>query len=172
MPESDIMDYELLPVEGDEFEPEQELDLVDALEQEVVVPAGDPPPRAFGRGWAFNFMTGRMARHGRAPAETRGQETLRTWIGLALWTASGAHAVHPNGFGMEDPFLMMGVPFDAEVQAETIRQIRAALLVHERITAVERFVVTEDDGAVYLSFIVMTDEEPLEIEAFPLGLGT
>lgn len=132
-------------------------------------------PSPLGRGWAFDFSTGQFIRHGAAPAQTFGTETLWNWIQAALSVYRYGALVHPDEFGLDD-VAFIGAPLDATIVADLEAAIRAALLVHDRIEHVDDFVFSQDDpldDVVYVSFTVTTDEDDkITAERLPLLTGS
>lgn len=127
-----------------------------------VTPAVDPAPEPLGRTWQFDWEARRFVRRGQSPAETSGFGALEQWCLMAIHSARYAHAVFSDEFGMEDPDAPLGEFAVGEILADWQRNLVDALLVHERITAIENVDVTWDpsDGTLYLNgFDVVTDEE-------------
>lgn len=163
-------DFQLLPVE--------DTDLISASEQLAAAEASitdnpfaqttaGPAATPFGRSWQWDPTVERYVRLGTAPVETRGLDTLRTWIYAALQTAQSVHAVYPTAFGIENPDDWIGVtdPTDALVTFEP--RANVALKQHERIREVDDLTAEydPDEGVITIEdLVVITDEQ----EAVPL----
>lgn len=147
----------------------QTLDQAPANE-DVIVEEVSPPP--FGRSWAFDFsIPGFTTEQGSGPLETRGLDTLRGWIAKCLVTARGAHPIHPDAYGLERPFDLIGQPFDAFNNSDLEDRIINALTFHPRISGIEEFATyfEEGDDALYVGFRVLLDnEEELPIQGLRL----
>lgn len=131
-----------------------------SINENLIIEEEPPPP--LGRSWAFDFsQPGFATESGNGPLETRGLDTLRMWIAKCLVTARGAHPVHPDGYGLEFPFDIIGNPFDSFDAADLEERIETALTFHPRITGIEDFetVYEEGDEALFVSFTVLLDEE-------------
>jgi hypothetical protein len=104
---------------------------------------------------------------GHGPLETRGLSTLTTWVEKALRTDRGAHPVHPDGYGIERPFDLVGQPVDTNQAAALHERIREALVFHPRISDVTDFSSDFDPDEEYVSvaFTVHLDSgEDLELD--------
>lgn len=137
-----------------------DLPALDDVDLQVEAPDELPP---IGRGWAFDFQEPGFRRgvSGRGVLATRGVETLRGWIDKALRTARGAHAVHPDDYGMDDPWRLIGTPLSRAPIAEYEDDVRRALTFHPRIADVTDFRVALDPDvpAVELQFTVVLDDD-------------
>lgn len=154
-------------------------DLVDpetALEAAVASVLEDPysstetkdPPIPFGRSWAFDHDHGRFVRSNGSPAEVRGESALVEYIQAALRTAAGRHPILPPNFGMQRPEDFLGSADPSEALSDFEDRARKALVVHDRIEAVERFEAEIDLSAgiiLVTNLLIITDQE----EAIPLG---
>lgn len=132
---------------------------------DLVVSAAPPPP--LGRSYAFDFPNHEFVMHGSGPRTTRGEETLKGWVEKAIYTARGAHPVHPPSYGIEggtDDFF--GGPV-GQIPASTQERIRNALLFHPRIADVRDFKVVFDpnDSYAIISLTVVLDDE---VQTVPL----
>ena len=113
-----------------------------------------------------------MSFRNRGPVETRGIDTLRGWIAKCLVTSRGAHPIHPDGYGMESPFDMIGSTFTEFDTSDLEDRIREALTFHPRISGIEDFETefAEGDEALFVAFQVLLDnEESLPIQGLRLA---
>lgn len=124
-------------------------------------------PVPLGRSWQFDFSTGRFVRsRSGAIAQTRGLDTLRSWILKALHTPRGASPALPDSFGIDGGGLnsLLGGSTDEDV-AQIAELITDALTTHPRIAAVRDFTVALDDEAAAISFrVVLDNDEELLVE--------
>lgn len=180
-PDAFDLGFELLPVDDEGTTPEEDLAaaersaLEDALEG-LDDPADEVPPEPFGRSWAFDFERGRFRRQGEAPGEVRGLVALEQWCQVAIRTARYAHAVFTDAFGMERPASAIGQVDVRDEVADYGDRLRAALLVHDRITDVVDYRASYDpeEGLLLVeSFTVVTDGGeglsfgPVRLDTFP-----
>lgn len=160
--------------------PDDEITLADELAgvEALLTPSdleiGAPPdaPAPLGRGWAFDFTTNQFRRGGSRPAGVSGYDELTVWIEKCLRTARGAHPIYSADFGVDQPFSMIGQPFNAAAAGRYGQSVKQALLAHDRITDVTDFTFTGDEssGVLAVSFRVVTDEDDvLSIDNLPLG---
>jgi hypothetical protein len=166
MPDAEDLGFEMLPPddEGVSAEADLEAAAASALEDAGAETAAEDeePARPFGRTWVFDFGKGRFVRQGGAPAETRGAGALQMWCLMAVHSARYAHRVFSDDFGMEHPEDPMGRLLTDERVAEYAERLQEALLVHDRIVAVENFDAAFDPSQGVLlirSFDVVTDDE-------------
>lgn len=179
MPDAEDLGFELLPPDDEGVEPEAEVEAAAAsvLEDVEGEPIADDeePPQPFGRTWLFDFERGRFRRDGAAPAEVRGFAALEMWCLMALHSARYAHAVFSDDFGMERPEEPLGELLDDEAAAEYAERAQEALLVHDRIAAVENFEATIDPrvGALAVEHfeIVTDDDERLVFDDVTINVG-
>jgi hypothetical protein len=127
--------------------------------------------RPYGRGWSFDFATGQFVTSGVSPAAAHGTAQLVCWIEKTLRTARFAHPIYSDNYGTELPFDAIGKQFTPALAGLMASRIEAALLVHDRISAVKDF--TFDGGGtshtLLVNFTVVTDEEELPLSQIPLG---
>lgn len=160
--ETDFSTTTFLPLGDEPVSAEDELALVDAdilaLGNEAVVQEDPPPP--LGRGWAFDFGggTGFRSGKGQGPQLTYGIDTLRVWCEKALRTDRGAHPIHPDDYGMDNPYGAIGMFHDEDPDLE--QRVVDALTFHPRITAVRDIVRSydADDEYLSLSFTIVLDD--------------
>lgn len=162
--------YSLLPPDPGIISPDLALDAALA----PVIDLGPVPDRPLGKGWAFDFSTGQFVAHGTAPAEAYGLDNLRVWIEKTLRTARLAHPIYTDSYGMDEPFFAIGQVDSATLEDEYVTRVTEALLVHDRILAVENFQFSQQptDDTLYVSFTVSTNANPpqtLAVAAIPLG---
>lgn len=141
--------------------------IADAIDN---LPLGDPDliieqqvePVPLGRSPAFDFENGHfITGGGRGPHMVRGLAGLRYWVEKCLRTARGAHPIHSGGYGLENPWDIIGQPLQSLSMGDLESRIHDALTFHPRIVDVTSFVATSDHDqeAVYLSFHVVLDDE-------------
>jgi hypothetical protein len=145
----------IIPADDEEVSAESELAaaVAGALEDPLLTPEITETPTPLGRSWAFDFEAGRFHRAGgSSPTEVRGETTLAQWILASLHTAAGAHASLPVGFGMEDPNDVIGYADPEEALADWEERVREALLMHDRIAAVDSIELewNASEGIIYL----------------------
>ena len=153
----------LLPaVDDDPPEPPPSDPLLDDYETpDFVVDTAPPPP--LGRsisvdltheqGWIF-------VRSGRGVIETRGLETLKTWITLCLATERGAHPALPPNFGIVGMTSGIGEHISSPAIAGREERIREALIVHPHIDDIEYHAEHDPDGVILAERVVaITDDE-------------
>ena len=147
-------------------DPENEAALLgsDALEEEDELELTvEPEPEPLGRSAAFDFDTERFRTSGHEPHPTRGLDTLRNWIEKCLRTEEGAHAIHPEGYGLRQS-LDAYLNGDSDVSIGELEQdIIDALLYHPAISRVDDMRTEEGetpdgDRAANISFTVVTDD--------------
>lgn len=162
---------ELEPLDPGLVDPEEALDISDALvdgdaDATLIINPG-PTPLGQTIGWDFE----RHQRQGDAqgPHMVRGESALIQWIEKCLRTHAGAHPIHPDGYGMEEPITsFIGFSrLDVEV-TELEEMVKEALLFHPAIKDVRGFEATwedEDpisgDAALALNFLVVRDNDTL-----------
>ena len=170
--EPDALDFDLIPPDPGLINPDLALDA-------ALAPVEDTDPDApltFGRSWRFDFIGGQFVKDGLAPQITYELDSLVVWVEKCLRTSRYAHAVYSDDFGIEGPFDVIGMQADDDLLGAYQEAITEALLVHDRITAVEGFSFTQDpfDEAVFASFTVILDAapplqaQPLEFQNVPL----
>jgi hypothetical protein len=163
--EPDAANIDLIPPDPGLINPDLALDAALGPVEET-----DPDaPQPFGRGWRFDFITEKFVMDGRAPQETYELDSLIVWVEKTLRTARFAHAIYSDGYGIENPFDVIGLQADDETFSAYEEAVTDALLVHDRITAVEGFTFSQDpfDEAVFASFTVVLDAAP-PLEAQPI----
>lgn len=168
-------DYTLLPA-VEPLDPDGALAAAEAAAltepDELDTPVERPQP--FGRSWAFDFSTGQFIRHGAAPAETFGLETLKQWAQNALLTRRFAHLIYSDAFGLELDDDLIGSALTPITQADYTAAVVEALLVHDRIASVDDFTFTHDpdEDFVVVNFTITTDaDDKLEVAQVPLLTG-
>lgn len=134
-------------------------------------PDDDPPP--IGKGWAFDHALRRFRRgsSGSSPLPTFGDQTLKEWIDKTMRTARGAHPIHPDDYGMEQPFRLIGGPLHGAAISDYEDDLRRALTFHPRISDVRNFSVQSDPDvtALYMTFdVVLDDDTALSFDPFQL----
>jgi hypothetical protein len=158
------LDFELLPADDEGLSPSEELaaSIAGAVaEPGAVVPEADEAPRPFGRSWAFDFEKGTFIRSGSSPTPVNGISSLIQWVLMTLHSARYAHRVFSDEFGMERPDDGIGELRTAEMVSDFEQRFREAVLVHDRITALENFEATYDptQGVLTITYFeIVTDE--------------
>lgn len=163
--EPDALGADLIPPDPGLVNPDLALDAALAPVEQT-----DPDvPQPFGRSWRFDFINGGFFMDGGAPKETYELDSLIVWVEKTLRTDRYAHPIYSDSYGIEGPFDVIGQQADDEVLSAYQDAITEALLIHDRITAVEDFSFQQDpfDDAVYASFTVILDAAP-PLEAQPL----
>lgn len=129
--------------------------------------AADAPPTEeevmpFGRSWAFDYEERHFVRTGSGATQTFGIESLEQWCLMAMNSTRFAHDVFSEAFGVESLDDMIGTVMASELASEFEARLRDALLVHDRIVAIEDFTVEyepTEDSLYVQNFTVVTDEE-------------
>lgn len=161
----DDLGLELLPSDDEGLSPADELTAAIAgaiAEPNAIVPQAEDAPTPFGRTWVFDFEEGRFVRSGSSPAPTAGFGAVQQWVLMAMHSARYAHSVFSDNFGMEQPEQGIGEMIGAEVISDFEQHLREAVLVHERITALDKFKASIDPttGDLTISYFeVVTDED-------------
>jgi len=164
------LDFELLPSDDEGLSPAEELQAAIAgavAEPGAIIPQAEEAPRPLGRTWIFDFEAGRFVRSGGSPAPTSGFGAVQQWVLMAAHTARYAHKVFSDEFGMERPEEGVGELSGTEIVSDYEQHLREAVLVHDRITALDKFVAAVDplSGDLVISYFeIVTDEE--EVVAF------
>ncbi len=137
------------------------------------VTVAEPEPEPFGRSWAFDLDNEQFVRVGasQGPRAIYGPVTLIQWIDKCLHTERGALPIHPDGYGLEDPFAIFGRPIRELSLQELQRQIEDALTFHPRIAAVVGMQLQRQDEQAYVSFQVQVDPPLDEAELLTVRLG-
>lgn len=165
MPDADDFGFTLIPADDDPLAPAEAVEAAVASALEETPPEEEPPPpQPFGRSWSFDFDAERprFRRHGYAPAEVRGHDALKQWVQMAARTARFAHASVSDEFGMERLEDVIGEVDVDEMAADYADRFRQAILVHERIVAVDNLdpVYDSTTGVLDLgNFDIVTDED-------------
>ena len=163
--------FELLPEDEPEISRDEELELLLADAGAGTPEDVEPTPTPIGRGWAFDFETNQMIRHGYAPANVRNLEHLRVWIEKTLRTARFAHEIYSDDYGAQWPDPLIGVPFTATMTGYVESAVEDALVEHDRISQVKDFVFVggPESDLLEISFTVVLDDEELSIENLPIA---
>ena len=114
---------------------------------------GEPEAVPFGSSWNFDFEQGRFVHEGSGAMRVYGGTALSMWCLMALHSTRFAHDVFSEAFGVESVDDLIGSVMAARSAAEYEARMRDALLVHDRIVALEDFTVEFDpaDDALYVS---------------------
>ena len=129
----------------------------------------------FGSSWQFDFETGLFVREGSGAQRAYGEAAIAMWCMMALSSTRFAHDVFSEAFGTESTDDLLGQAMTGEIASEYEARMRDALLVHDRIVAVEDFMVEFDPASDTLeisNFTVVTDEEErMSIDGGVLSVG-
>lgn len=141
-----FQDFSLAPA-NDPITPAD--DLAAAAQAALAAPAGvqpatPEPQEPLGRTWDFDWVGGQFRRVGQSPANLVGLDAVAQWAQMAIHTARYAHPVVSDDFGMEQPDRVIGELATPGVIADWKAALVEALLVHDRITAVENIVLDWD----------------------------
>jgi hypothetical protein len=157
--------FDLIPAEAEDFEPDEEIEQIadpDAVE------ATTEAPSPMGMTWQIDPDTGLLDLYGSAPVAVNGVDAVRVWAATALSIKRFAHPIFSDNYGMDDPTAPLGRQFDAERNADYIRDVRQTLLVHDRITDVHNFVFRYDPDDTFVEMdadMILDDEDTLSIES-------
>jgi hypothetical protein len=161
--------FDPLPALSDPPDPDEELTLQDALAEPATADPADTtgPPAPLGRAPAFDFIAHRfLPGTAGGPLQTRGVDTLRTWVEKAARTKRGQFPAVDPDFGTDitaEDLLSEGDPFDPSAISEYLDAVRRGLLVHPRITDVTdmQIIGSLDDDEASVAFTVVTDTTDL-----------
>lgn len=162
---ADDLNLELLPSDDEGLSPDEELAAAVAgavAEPNAIVPQTEDAPTPLGRTWAFDWSLGQFVRSGNAPAPTSGFGAISEYVQMVAHSARYAHRVFSDQFGMEGPEEPLGELTDAEIISDYEQHLREGVLVHERITALDKFSASFDGAAgvlVIAYFEIVTDED-------------
>ena len=160
-------------IPGDDLDQRVDAAVASALAEETE--EGEPEAVPFGRSWNFDFEQGRFVHEGSGAMRVYGGTALSMWCLMALHSTRFAHDVFSEAFGVENVDDLIGSAMSGEIGSEYEARMREALLVHDRIVALEDFTVEFDpaDDAVYVSdFTVVTDEdERVSVDGTAVGPG-
>jgi hypothetical protein len=133
----------------------------DGLVQEDLPPvdvldADEPAPP--GRSWLFDMGTERFVLHGGRPQETRGTATLVQWIDKFLHTQRGALAIHPDWFGLPDPYDWFGRPVRELSGQDLLRDVQP-ITNHPNIAEVVDATLSSDplEEVAYVELTFLTE---------------
>lgn len=178
-----MAEFTLFPTDEDPLEPNPLLDQIEAgLDDPLLFGDGaaddvsiavDTAPPPLGRTWRFDFAAQTFVNgSGWTPLIDRGRATLLQWIEKAMLTERGSCPIHPDEYGMEDPFSIIGRRIDAAVPDDLEARVRRCLTYHPRIRDVRdlEWAVDQDDGeAVVVSFtVLLVDEDELQVAGLVL----
>ena len=162
--------FELVPAEEADFDPDDEVVVADPDE----FPAEEDERLPFGLTWAFDPDTGQVATYGTMAVEVSGPDSVKIWALVALNSKRFAHEIFSDDFGMEVPDRLIGFQYEAERNADYIRDVRETLLVHDRIADVRDFTFRYNDDEEHVEMdaeIILDDEDAttISLEAVTLG---
>lgn len=157
--------FELLPSDDEGLSPTAARAAAVAgavAEPGAIVPEPDVGPEPIGRSWLFDFEAGRFVRAGSSPLPAHGLAALEQWVLMAAHAARYAHSVFTDEFGMEHPDGGIGELGTAAMISDYEQRLREAILVHDRITALQDFRASYNpiEGVLSIAYFeVVTDEE-------------
>jgi hypothetical protein len=171
--EPDAFGYNLIPPDPGLINPDLQLDAALA----PVVDADPDAPIPFGKSWRFDFVAGQFVKDGTAPQQTYELDSLIMWIEKTARTARYAHPIYSDQYGVEEPYELIGQQVSEALLTAYEDGLTEALLVHDRIVAVEGFGFSQDpfDEVLYASFTVVVDAapplqtQPLEFSNIPIA---
>lgn len=174
VPEPNSFDFDLIPADPGLINPDLALDAALAPVEDIETDA----PKPFGRSWSFDFTTGQFVRQGSVPKPVYEVDSLIMWCEHTLRTARLAHPIYQDAYGVDQPFGLIGQANVADEELSVYQEdIEAALLLHDRIVAVENFEFAQDpfEEILEASFTVVLDAAPplqpqtLEFTNVPVG---
>lgn len=128
-------------------------------EVDLVINPRRPP---IGRGFAFDpnlkgFLLGPQEQ---GVLQTQGLDTLKTWVVKCMHTKRGVHPIYSKGFGMQDPFSLIGGPLSEAAVGEYEGMLQEALTFHPRIVRIDDYMAEEIDGGegIQVAFTVVLDD--------------
>lgn len=140
-----------------------------------ITPVAAPAPTPFGNSWLFDWDQGQFVRVGKSPAQTADFATLNEWIQMAIHAARYAHPVFSDAFGMEEPDDIIGEFADGEALQDWQAALVDAILVHDRVTAVQNVSLDWDPATGNLTIVTMdviTDQdETIQVSDVTLQAG-
>lgn len=156
--EPSSLNYDLVPPDPGLINPDLQLDAALA----PVVDTGTDATIPFGKSWRFDFVAGQFVKDGTAPQATYELDSLIMWVEKTSRTARYAHPIYSDEYGVEDPDELIGQQVDEALLTAYEDGLTDALLVHDRIVAVEGFNFSQDpfDEVLYASFTVVVDAAP------------
>lgn len=170
--------FELVPVDDEDLAVEDDVEaaaasaLDDPFEAEAVAVA----PMPLGKTWDFDWDRGRFRRHGRAPAEARGEASLIQWLTAAAHTARGAHPIFSDEYGTDRPDSPVGenAMMVEDALSDYEERLREAWTQHDRVSDVIDLKASFDpiDDVVVISDVVVVLDEDERVRFGPLALGT
>jgi hypothetical protein len=163
--------FQLIPAEAEEIDPDEQIEALGDPDAIATSPVEQEP---LGMSWAFNPDTGLVQTYGIQPVAVTGVDALKVWCAVALATSRLTHPIFSDDFGMDEPDHLVGYAFDAERNADYIRDVRSCLLVHDRISDVRNFRFRHDPDDEYVEMdadIVLDDEDLITLEGVRLAYG-
>jgi hypothetical protein len=133
-----------------------------------------PIVEPYGMGWAFDFIHNEFLFQGGAmsPVVVYDTDNLQMWIEKTLHTAQQAHPIYDDDYGMEDPFGLIGFFLDPVAVGDYEQQVNNALLIHDRIVAVNNFQYAMQDTQLWIQFEVVLDDNPQQTLTINTNLVT
>lgn len=155
----------------DDLDPSSTLEVLDErlLDPTIAPPdlvVTDAEPAPLGRSWAYDFSHKRFLQRPGGTVQTRGITTLRQWIEKCLRTDRGAHPIHPDDYGMERPFDLIGQGLASASKDDLQARIEDALTFHPQIVGVQDMDLTydPDDPSLNVSFtVVLRDDQQIAV---------
>lgn len=115
-------------------------------------------PVAIGRTWEYDFNNLKFSGNG-TPIRLQDNDIriIMQWINRAVSTERYRYQVYPDWFGVELGPIWRGELVGIPALNHVRNTITEAIMVHDRITAVENVSVAEDSGTMYVSCEVFID---------------
>lgn len=173
---AESLDFTLIPADDEGLSPAQELEASIAgavAEPAAIEPQAAQEPAPFGRSWAFDFEERRFVRSTGSPLGVSGLEALHQWVLMVVHSARFAHRVFSEQFGMEHPERDIGQLRAAEMVSDYGQRLREAVLVHDRITALQNFRAHFDpvEGALRIDYFEIVTDEDEVVQVGDVTLG-
>lgn len=166
---TDALGLDLIPSDDEGLSAADELAAAVAgavAEPGAIIPQPEEAPTPFGLTWAFDWSRGQFIRAGGSasgsPSPITGFAAVQEYVQMILHTSRYAHSVFSDEFGMEQSEEPIGKLAGAEIISEYEQHLREAVLVHDRITALDKFSARFDnaEGVLVIAYFeVVTDEE-------------
>lgn len=161
---------QLVSTDEDDFTADEELAAV--VDPDDADTSDDVETRPFGRSWLVNPDTGLVVTYNGLPIEVQGKDAGRMWCLIAIKTQRFMHAIAPEDYGMEQPTRPLGYVYSAERNEEYARDIRDALLQHDRIVDVRDFQFRGDLDSTVLEMdctVIWDDDEETRLESVTIS---
>lgn len=129
-----------------------------------------------GRTWLFDFNNNDFVIEGGTPKKWDGGETndyvlIAQWIMRALNTERYRYDVYPDWYGVELQPVWMGDLVGIPALNHVRNEVTSAIMMHDRVTAVDNVEVAEDGGTITLSCDVFLDNHEKAYGLSIIGRG-